>query len=108
MISQSGHMVLVDFGIAELGSGIYETEGGPNGTPGYIAPEAHPVEQSGRTHYSAYTADIYSMGVVFLQMYLAPVDSNVGCFAFSSMPLLTSFSGRIFRIRLQHRHGCSG
>ncbi|KAF8999932.1 kinase-like protein, partial [Hymenopellis radicata] len=76
MISQSGHMVLVDFGIAECGSGIFVTEGGPNGTPGYIAPEAHPVEQSGRTHYSAFTADIYSMGVVFLQMYLAPVDSN--------------------------------
>ncbi|KAK0186052.1 kinase-like domain-containing protein [Armillaria mellea] len=66
MFTDKGHLVLVDYSLSEVGSGILEA--GERGTPGYIPPEA----LDGRTHYSGYAADIYAMGVVLLEMYLCP------------------------------------
>ncbi len=71
MFAENGHLVLVDFSLSEVGSGILEAGG--RGTPGYIPPEA----LDGRTHYSGYAADIYAMGVVLLQMYLCPRQNDV-------------------------------
>ncbi|KAK0441297.1 kinase-like domain-containing protein [Armillaria borealis] len=70
MFTEKGHLVLVDFSLSEVGSGILEAGG--RGTPGYIPPEA----LDGRTHYSGYAADIYAMGVVLLQMYLCPRQND--------------------------------
>ncbi len=71
MFAENGHLVLVDFSLSEVGSGILEAGG--RGTPGYIPPEA----LDGRTYYSGYAADIYAMGVVLLQMYLCPRQNDV-------------------------------
>ncbi|KAK0227710.1 kinase-like domain-containing protein [Armillaria fumosa] len=70
MFTDKGHLVLVDFSLAEVGCGMLEAGG--RGTPGYIPPEA----LDGRTHYSGYAADIYAMGVVLLQMYLCPRQND--------------------------------
>ncbi|KAK0455254.1 kinase-like domain-containing protein [Desarmillaria tabescens] len=66
MFTEQGHLVLVDFSLSEIGSGVLEAGG--RGTPGYIPPEA----LDGRSYYSGHAANIYAMGVVFLQMYLCP------------------------------------
>ncbi|MHB8624932.1 MAG: serine/threonine-protein kinase [Aggregatilineales bacterium] len=63
MIDSDGRVVLTDFGIAKIVTGIqFTASGGMVGTPAYIAPEQGLGEQGDER------SDLYSLGVILFQM----------------------------------------
>jgi serine/threonine protein kinase len=71
MITESGSIKIMDFGIARLDGAINLTNVGQMlGTPAYMAPEqvlGHPVDPR---------ADVYAMGVVFFRLVTAALPFN--------------------------------
>jgi len=64
LLTQQGHAILVDFGLAVLRGGPRYTEPGKVwGSPTYIAPE-----QLGETPHTDARSDVYSLGVVLYEM----------------------------------------
>src|SRR5579859_3857144 len=63
MIDSDGRIVLTDFGIAKIVTGIqFTASGGMVGTPAYMAPEQGLGDQGDER------ADLYSLGVILYQM----------------------------------------
>ncbi|MGH2703538.1 MAG: protein kinase domain-containing protein [Actinomycetota bacterium] len=87
MFSESGHLKVVDFGIAQaaFGTGELTTTGGMLGTLRYVAPEVvEGVEPDGR-------ADLYSLGIVLY-------ESVTGMTPFPAETELASAMARLERL----------
>ncbi|KIY73363.1 kinase-like protein [Cylindrobasidium torrendii FP15055 ss-10] len=65
MVTETGHIALVDFGIAEVPKKTSILPAAIRGTPEYMAPEIHDEKS-----YDGAKADIYSAGVVIHEMYV--------------------------------------
>lgn len=63
LVRDNGVPVLIDFGLAKK-NGVKDLDVSTIGTFGYAAPE----QQDGLAHEVQYSADIYSVGIIFLEM----------------------------------------
>ena len=67
LLSPAGHLVIANFGMScQLAPGEMADE--PRGTPGYIAPEVIANGLFGDRGWN-HKADVWSMGIVLLQLY---------------------------------------
>ncbi|PBK65843.1 kinase-like protein [Armillaria solidipes] len=73
MIDARGHLKLIDFGLASRGRFIIESDG--RGSIGYMAPEVVP-KYKGASH-QADLADVYSLGVVFAELFTCPNHKDI-------------------------------
>ncbi|KAK0488677.1 kinase-like domain-containing protein [Armillaria novae-zelandiae] len=73
MIDARGHLKLIDFGLASRGRFVIESDG--RGSVGYMAPEVVP-KYKGASH-QADLADVYSLGVVFAELFTCPNHKDI-------------------------------
>ncbi|KAK0457814.1 kinase-like domain-containing protein [Desarmillaria tabescens] len=73
MIDARGHLKLIDFGLATRGRCIIDSDG--RGSVGYMAPEVVPKYMV--ASYQADLADVYSLGVVFAELFTCPNNKDI-------------------------------
>ncbi|KAK0203040.1 kinase-like domain-containing protein [Desarmillaria ectypa] len=73
MIDARGHLKLIDFGLASRGHCIIDSDG--RGSVGYMAPEVVPKYKG--ASYQADLADVYSLGVVFAELFTCPNHKDI-------------------------------